>query len=171
MAVVCGLLLAASLGVIGYSVDKLRDSDQARVQEAVASQTSSAEREAVLAAARTFFVEANNFSVQRLPEYTGRVEPLLTPGFAKSFKKAANTILGQLIETELSARGRYVAGAVESIDPDSAAVLVAGNARSTSTVSRRVYFPRWRVSLVKDGDIWLVDDYTELGDAGLAFQP
>jgi len=171
VAVVCALVLAASLGVLGYAVDRLRETDEATTQSAVASSTEAAQRQAALEAARVFFVEANRFSVTDLPEYTERVEPLLTPDFAKPFNDATDKILGQLEETKLSARARYVAGAIETIDADSAAILVAGNARSTSTVLRRVSFPRWRVSLVNDGDRWLVDNYEELGDAGLAFEP
>jgi hypothetical protein len=173
VAVVCALLLVASLGVLTYAVDRLRDTDpqDAQAQQAVESAAEAADRQAALEAARSFFTAANNFSVEDLPEYNERVSPLLTSGFAKQFKDATRKILGQLKETKLTARGRYVAGAVETIDADSAAVLVAGNARSTSTLVRRVYYPRWRVSLVKEGESWLVNNYTELGDAGLAFQP
>jgi len=172
--VVCALLLATSLGVLGWAWDRQRDindAQDARVKQALVSSTDAAQRAEALEAAQTFFVEANRFSVEDLPEYTARVEPLLTPEFAKPFNDATNKILGQLKETKLSARARYVTGAIESIDIDSAAVLVAGDARSTSTVVQRVSFPRWRVSLVKDGERWLVDNYEELGDAGLAFQP
>ena len=174
VAVVCALLLVASLGVLVWALDRNRDTDEAQdaaVQEAVASSADAAQREAALEAARNFFVAANNFSVEALPAYNERVSPLLTPEFAKQFNDATDKILGQLKETKLKARGRYVVGAVQTIDADSAAVLVAGNARSTSVVMRRIYYPRWRVSLVKDGEAWLVEDYTELGDAGLAFQP
>jgi hypothetical protein len=173
VAVVCALLLVASLGVLTYAVDRLRDTDRqdAAVQAAVDNSAEAAEREAALEAARGFFMTANNYSVEDLPAYNERVLPLLTSGFAKQFKAATRKILGQLKETKLTARGRYVVGAVETIDADSAAVLVAGNARSTSTLVRRVYYPRWRVSLVKEGESWLVENYTERSDAGLAFQP
>ena len=174
VAAVCALLLVASLGVLVWSWDRHRETDDAQdaqVVQAAASSADSAQREAALEAARSFFVAANNYSVTDLPDYNKRVSPLLTPEFAKQFNDATDKILGQLKETKLTAHGRYVAGAVQTIDADSAAVLVAGNARSTSTVVRRVFYPRWRVSLVKEGESWLVDDYTELGDAGLAFQP
>lgn len=174
LAVVCALLLTASLGVLGWAWDQHQETTEgqdAEVRQAVATAADSAQRQEALVAGRTFFVEANKFSVADLVEYTERVEPLLTPDFATSFNDATDKILGQLKRTKLASRARYVVGAIESIDADSAAVLVAGNARSTSTVVERVSFPRWRVSLVKDGESWLVDNYEELGDAGLAFQP
>lgn len=174
VAVVCALLLTASLGVLVWSLDRRSEAGEgqdAQVQQAIESSADAARRQEVLQAARTFFIEANRFSVTDLPEYTGRVEPLLTQEFAEPFTQATDEILGQLKSTKLSSRARYVTGAIESIDADSTAVLVAGNARSSSTVVDRVSFPRWRVSLVKDGESWLVDDYEELGDAGLAFQP
>ena len=174
VAVSCALLLAASLGVLVWAWDRHRDANDAQnaqVMQAVASSADAAQREEALEAARTFFLEANRFSVENLPEYTERVEPLLTADFAHAFNDATDKILGQLKETKLSASARYVTGAIEVIDADSADVLVAGNARSSSTVVQRVSFPRWRVSLVKDGEDWLVDNYEELGDAGLAFEP
>jgi hypothetical protein len=138
--VVCALLLVASLGILTYAVDRLPDTDpqDARVQQAVDSSAQAAERQAALEAARAFFMAANNFSVEELREYNQQVAPLLTPAFAKQFQSATKKILGQLKETKLTARGRYVTGAVETIDADSAAVLVAGNARSTSTLVRRL---------------------------------
>jgi Mce-associated membrane protein len=166
--VVSLLLLVASAGVLVWSAVAASGSDGSdRAQQAQATATQSESRREVLAAAQSFFVESNNYDVRAIADYQDRVHPLLTPEFTTTFDTTVDEVLSELRPTKLVSQGVFRVAAIKSLDADSAEVLVAGNASAESTLVDRVFFPRWRVMLVRVDGQWLVDDYqTLVGDGG-----
>jgi hypothetical protein len=164
--VICLLLLVASTGVLVWSAVSADGADgTSRGNEAMALDAGAQQRKEVLELTEEFFVQANTYDSRALPDYKERVHPLLTPGFTETFDKTVDDVLAKLAETKLRSEAVFRVAAIKSMDQDSAEVLVAGNGSTRSTLVDRIFFPRWRVVVVRTDDGWRVDDYeTVLGD-------
>jgi len=168
VVVVCLLALIASAAVLAWSVLAADGADgDTTATDAVAVEAYAQDRREVLELTQEFFVQANTFDSRDLTDYKDRVNPMLTPEFADVFQQSVDELLAKLARTKLRSEADFRVAAIESMDQSSAEVLVAGNGSTRSTLVDRLYFPRWRVSLVKGDSGWLVDNYEMLiGDGG-----
>jgi Mce-associated membrane protein len=156
VAVLLTLLLVAGVAVGAWSLTR---GDSAAQQQADA-------RPDAIAAASQFAASVNTYDVQKLSDYDARVAALLTPAFAQQFKASTQGLLAAYAKTKLTSTGTVRQAAVESIDADSAQVLVAVDA-TTSPAGLLTNPPRlrWEVSLVKQDGRWLVDDFNDIDAA------
>jgi len=168
VVVVCLLLLVASAGVLVWSAVSADGADTgSQATDAVALDAYAQERQEVLELTQQFFVQANTFDSRNLDDYKQRVQPLLTPGFARTFNKSVDEVLAKLARTKLRSEAEFRVAAIESMDQSTAQILVAGNGSTRSTLVDRLFFPRWQVQAVKADDGWRIDNYDILvGDGG-----
>lgn len=123
------------------------------------------ERDAVLLRAREYVNQAWNYGADdldgdgKLTAYRERVTPLITTNFNTEFEKTV-PVLDQLVAEEGFARTTKVEHlGVESIDADSAVVIVSG--QITETQGKETHSPTpfiWRLDLAKVEGTWRVDD-------------
>jgi Mce-associated membrane protein len=158
VATVLIVLLAAGVAAGAWALTR---------PESTVQQHADARPDAVAAASR-FAANVNTYDVAQLTEYDARVTPLLTTTFGKQFKASTQGLLAAYAKTELKSTGKVRQAAVESIDSDSAKVLVAVDAE-TDPAGLLTNPPRlrWQVSLVKQHDRWLVDDFTSVDPPAL----
>jgi hypothetical protein len=166
---VLGCLVASivALGRAGWSVDDL-------VNEQGDPQS---QRDQVMAAARTFATQVATYGPDdldeqnKMPEYTARVEKLLTPKFATGFEQSVTLAEQTVAQQQLTRTAEVYAVGVTQLEDDSARVLVAGtntfaqpNPKKPDEVLpyREVTF-RFEVALVHTQGKWLVDNYGEVG--------
>jgi Mce-associated membrane protein len=136
-----------------------------------------AEREKVMSQTEQFVLRLNTYGPDQLddqghlPAYQKQVADVITPKFASDFEKSGLPIAEQTVAQAGYGRDAEVFGVgVESIDDDSATVIVAAGFTSSypdpkhaDDASRRIEADasvlRWAVQLVKTDGTWLVDDY------------
>jgi hypothetical protein len=163
LVAVAALVLVASVGVLVW----LARQDSADASTAVADDDSAELRGELVGIAEQYFVEANTYDFTDVADYKRRVHPLMTDLNRKNFDKTLAQIAPSFAKVKARATGTVRQSAVETLDDDSATVMVTGDARFESTSIRRTYYPRWEVMLqLVDGE-WLVDSHTELGDSGV----
>ena len=150
VAVGLGLVLVAGVGTGVWALARPESSAQ-RLADL---------RPDVIAAASRFATSINTYDVTKIDEYDARVAPLLTSSFATQFKASSEGLLAAYAKTKLQSTGKVRQAAVESIDDDSAKVLVAVDADTvpagTLTNPPRL---RWQVSVVRQHGVWLIDDF------------
>ncbi|GAA4377298.1 hypothetical protein [Nocardioides caricicola] len=137
-----------------------------------------ADREAVMSQTEQFVLRLNTYGPDQLDgqghltEYRDQVKEVITAKFASDFETSGLPIAEETVKTAGYGRTAEVYGVgVESIDADSATVLVAAgltgsypDPKQPDDPSKRVDADedvlRWAVDLVKTDGEWLVDDYT-----------
>jgi len=124
-----------------------------------ASTQESVTRHQVQRVASSFAVNVNTYSSSDFQDYAGRVRPLLTPDFEKSFSRFIQGIVGQMRSIKIQSKGEVLVTGVSSIDQDSATVLVVSDADVTTSVGERARHFRWRVDLVRQQGRWLVNGF------------
>ncbi|WP_436701507.1 hypothetical protein [Nocardioides sp. BYT-33-1] len=113
-----------------------------------------------VAAASRFAASVNTYDVADVAAYTDRVAALLTEPFAEQFRASTDGLLAAYAETGLASTGKVRQAAVDSIDADSAQILVAVDAETTPAgLLANPPRLRWEVSLVREKGRWLVDDF------------
>lgn len=123
-------------------------------------QADATQRVEVRTAAERFAREVTTFEVEDLDEYVERVEPLLTEDLAEQFTASTDQLLAQFAQTKVVTKGTVTAVAIDSVDSDSAEALVSLDVETTPADVQ--YLPprlRWQVSLLRQGDRWLVDRF------------
>ncbi|KAA1422244.1 hypothetical protein FE697_013855 [Mumia zhuanghuii] len=120
-------------------------------------------RQDVRAAAEKFAASVNSYDVTDLDPYVDRVTPLLTDTMAEQFEASTKDLLAQFADTEITSVGTVEQVAIESLDSDSAEVLAAITV-ATKPEDVQVGQPRlrWRISLVLEGDRWLVENFANV---------
>ncbi|WP_141796728.1 hypothetical protein [Nocardioides sp. SLBN-35] len=150
VALLLGLVLVAGVAVGVWAL----------LRPVPAQEEQAAARADAVAAASRFATSVNTYDVTDVTAYTDRVASLLTAPFAEQFRTSTDGLLAAYAETGLKSRGKVRQAAVDSIDSDSAQVLVAVDAETTPagllTNPPRL---RWEVSLVREKGRWLVDDF------------
>jgi Mce-associated membrane protein len=149
MAAVLGLLLVASLVVIGVVLAKRGDVE-----------SSLDARRDVVRVAERFTVQVNNYDSGSVEDYKASVSPLLSTKFKDEFDKAMTDIVKSVQQAKMDSEGTVLASGVASLDQDSARVLVVADADVKTVFDNRQRHFRWEVSLVKVDGTWLVDDFT-----------
>jgi hypothetical protein len=122
-----------------------------------------ADRQAVVTRASDFAVTFNTYSSDKKADYQHRVKPLMTPAYYKEFVKTTNLMYQVAQEVAKgkkisSGNVQVLSAAVDTIDDDSASVLIAFNAtanRDGSDTDIPFRF-RWQISLRKVRSDWLV---------------
>ena len=135
---------------------------------------SRSERQEVVRKANDFAVTFNTYTIEGKADYQRRMKSLMTPGYFKEFTKITDAMFAAIKDKKQSSSdAKVLATAVDSIDEDSAVVLVAVNAAVKSTgdkaaVERRF---RWTVTFGRYKDEWRVREFdavptldAELGD-------
>ena len=118
------------------------------------------DRQQVQDAVGLFAANLNSYSVRDIGDYRSRIAPLLTDGFRASFDLAVDNTIAMVKSTRMTSRGEVLSTAVTTLDARTATALVVADAEVTSDIGDRQRHFRWKVSLVKQGDIWLVDNFT-----------
>lgn len=135
--------ICALLGVSGWMVWQHHNVLQERQRSA-----------AFVAAARQGVINLTSLDYKRAKEDVQRVLDSATGQFRDDFQKRAEDFASVVKDSKVVTEGSVAATAVESIDNDSAVVLVLGNERVTNLAGAkdqpRIF--RFRVSVAHDGD-------------------
>jgi Mce-associated membrane protein len=131
-----------------------------------------AQRETLMNQTQQFILRLNTYgpdkldSTGQMPTYRADVKAVITPKFAASFDQSVNVAEQSVKQYGLARTCAVFGTGVEVMDSDSAQVLVAGSFSQTykdakgKTQGGGEPTPfRLRVSLVRIGAKWLVDDY------------
>ncbi len=122
----------------------------------------SAERAAAASRASDFATVYNTYDVAELEEYQERMRPLLTEDYYTEFARVTGAVFEALESKDQTSGDVEVLGtAVQTIDEDSAVVLVAVDA-AISTTADEAAVPRrfrWKVTLTREGEEWLVSQF------------
>lgn len=157
-AVLAGaLVLAIVTGAVLSLQYAQRDTSPAPSLSAAGSD---AERRKVQEAVAVFAANLNSYSVRDIGGYRARIAPLLTPGFGKSFDLAVDNTVSMVKATHMRSEGEVLATAITAIDERTATAMVVADAEVTSDLGERQRHFRWKVTLVKQGGKWLVDNFT-----------
>jgi hypothetical protein len=154
-----GLAAGLVLFVVVFAVLLALEVTQLRPQ-AAAAQADETNRADVTRVAEQFMVEVNNYAPQHIQAYERRLSTMLSPKFRGEFKNAMDDIVTQVKHAKLRSKGQVLASGVSSLDPDSADVLVVGDATVKTIYGTRARHFRWDVALVKIDGRWLVDNFT-----------
>jgi hypothetical protein len=144
-------VLGVLVGVAGFLVPAFAGGDDSR-----------GDRQEVVTRATDFAVAFNTYSVEEKADYQKRMRTLMTPAYFKEFTKITDAMFGAIEDKkQTSGDAKVLATAVDSIDEDSAVVLVAVNAAVKSAedkaaVERRF---RWTVTFGRYNDEWRVREF------------
>lgn len=120
------------------------------------------DRREIVRKANDFAVTFNTYSIDGKSDYQQRMKSLMTPEYFKEFIKITDAMFGAIEDKKQSSGdAKVLATAVDSIDEDSAVVLVAVNAAVKSTgdqaaVERRF---RWTVTFGRYKNEWRVREF------------
>lgn len=132
------------------------------------SQTVS-DRKLVVARTTDFAMAMNTYDVSKVDDYQKRVDGLLSESYKKQFLGQTDAFFKALNgKKQVSDDAKVLDVAVDSIDRDSALVLVAVDSSITNTDVRAViprHF-RWSVTLVKQKGSWKVSKFESVGTLG-----
>lgn len=174
LLVVLVVVLLASAGVLVWLLTERRG-------EADGVQS---ERDAVMSQTRQFVLRLNTYGPDQLDDqghltgYRDQVLEVITPKFAADFEKSGLPIAEQAVAQAGYGRSAQIFGVgVESIDADSATVIVAAgltgsypDPKHPDDQAERVDADqdvlRWEVDLVRTDGTWLVDDYAPVTGEG-----
>ena len=144
-------VLGVLVGVAGLLVPALAAGDESR-----------SERQEVVTRASDFAVTFNTYDVEGKADYQKRMKTLMTPSYYRQFTKITDAMFGAIDDKKQSSGdAKVLATAVDSIDEDSAVVLVAVNASvkpgaEKAAVERRF---RWTVTFGRYKDEWRVREF------------
>lgn len=152
-------------GVAGFLLPAVAGGDDSR-----------SARQEVVTRAEAFAVTFNTYTIGEKADYQRRIKPLMTPRYYKEFTKITDAMFGALEDKKQSSgNAKVLATAVDSLDEDSAVVLVAVNAAVKATddkaaVERRF---RWTVTFGRYKDEWRVREFDAVPtlEAGLGEVP
>lgn len=137
------------------------------------------ERDAAMSQADQFMLRVNTYGPSdldgqdKMPGYAQGVREVITPKFAVDFDKNVTLAEQSVAQAGYAREAQLLSTGVDTIDDDTASVLVAGIFKSSYPDSRRktgrIAYPeqpfRVTVSLVKVDGTWLVDDFTPIASA------
>ena len=129
---------------------------------AFAGDDSRDDRRDVTRRATDFAVAFNTYEVEEKADYQKRMKALMTPSYFKEFTRITDAMFGAIEDKkQTSGDAKVLATAVDSIDTDSAVVLVAVNAAvknsdAESAIERRF---RWTVTFGKYKGEWRVREF------------
>ncbi|AWB93418.1 hypothetical protein [Aeromicrobium chenweiae] len=147
--------LGVLLGVVGVVLPSFGDDE-------------SGDREQVTSRATDFAVAMNTFDFSNPEDYRKRIKTLLTPDYYDEFlenSKATEEVLKKNKVTLKSGDAKIIGVGVQSIDDDSADVIVAFDAaissdKAAATAPREF---RWNIAFSKTEGEWLVSRFESVG--------
>ncbi len=120
-------------------------------------------RQDVRAATERFAAAVNTYDVKNLDPYVAKVKPMLTDDLAEQFEASTQDLLSKFAEAGIVSKGTVDQVAIDSVDADSAVTLAA---ITITTEPANVQYGqpqlRWKVSLVRKGDTWLIDNFSNV---------
>lgn len=135
---------------------------------------SSDDRKQVLSRASDFAVAYNTYDVSDVSDYQKRLSALLSPKYKAQFVEVTNAIFTAIKDKkQTSGDAKLLATAVDSIDKDSAEVMVAVDASISNTDNKAAvqrHF-RWIVSFEKIKGEWLVSNFESVAPVTAATTP
>lgn len=146
-------VLGVLIGVAGILVPKAFSYD---------GNGSSGDGKQVISRVTDFATAYNTYDVNKLADYQKRLKGLLTPSYDKEFVQITDSIFKALTgKKQVSKDAKVIDVAIDSIDKDSAVVLVAVDSSVTNTdsataVARHL---RWKVNVVKQKGQWNIDKF------------
>lgn len=158
VAAVLALALVASLAWL--VLELTRGDDENPAQE---------RRETVMLKAREYMLAAWNFGAadlddkKKLTTYRDRVEPLITTSFKTDFEKTLELLEPAVAQQGYSRTATVERVAVESLEDDTATVIVGGETNETVAKKKQSSPYAWSVTLQHVDGTWLVDEFTEYG--------
>src|SRR5690606_14676451 len=113
---------------------------------------------------RGYAVVMSTFDYQDLQANRSRIEEMSTPEFAERYGAMVDTLSDLVTEGQGTAEAQALYAAVESIDDETATVLVFADQTATNTMTPEAGTSRFRMvfSLVRADDGWLVDNVETL---------
>lgn len=174
LAVALVVLLVAAVGCLAWVLAERRG----------AATDAQRERDAVVRQTEQFVLRLNTYGPEdldaqgRLADYRDRVLEVMTAKFGTDFEQSGLSLAEQTVAQSGYGRTAEVFGVgVDSIDDDSATVIVAGSLtgsypdpKAAEDDSKRTddqpAVLRWSVDLVRVDGEWLVDDYTPVSAEG-----
>lgn len=127
------------------------------------------DRQEVVRRANDFAVTFNTYTVENKADYQKRVKTLMTPSYFKEFTKITNAMFGAIEDKKQSSGdAKVLATAVDSIDKDSAVVLVAVNAAVKSSAQKGALQRRfrWTVTFGRYKNEWRVREFDAVAPLG-----
>lgn len=121
------------------------------------------DRQEVRSTVERFAAGMNTYDVTDLDPYVKRMTPLMTDDLAEQFEVSTQDLLARFAAAKIVTKGTADEVAIDSIDGDSAEAFAAV---SVATTPENVGYGqprlRWRVSLVREGETWLVDNFADV---------
>ncbi|MGH3446872.1 MAG: hypothetical protein ACRDQA_10215 [Nocardioidaceae bacterium] len=155
----CALLVAVVAGVV-LSTRYIGSAESTDGHQLSASMTQQMRTRAdVRLAVSSFAANLNTYSVKNIDGYRDRLAPMMTKGFAKSFKLALKNIVSNVKVTKMTSKGKVLKTAVSTVDANHATALVVADAHVTSALGKRMRHFRWKVTVVKTDGSWLIDNF------------
>ena len=116
-------------------------------------------RARAVATAEQFCLRVDGFDGDDPDGYAESVTALLTTKYKADFEKEFEQIKQTGLQKGQKGEGEILASGIQTIDDDSASVLVVHDNTITSAAGTGKQHSRWIVSLDKVGGRWLVDDF------------
>lgn len=116
-------------------------------------------RARAVATAEQFCLRVDGFDGDDPDGYRTSVSALLTTKYKADFEKEFAQIEQAGIQKGQKGEGEILASGIQTIDDDSASVLVVHDNTITSAAGTGKQHSRWIVNLDKVGGRWLVDDF------------
>lgn len=116
-------------------------------------------RARVVATAEQFCLRVDGFDGDDPEGYRESVSALLTTKYKSDFAKEFAQIEQTGLQEGQKGKGTVLASGIQTIDEDSATVLVVHDNTITSAAGTGKQHSRWIVTLDKVGGRWLVDDF------------
>ena len=116
-------------------------------------------RARAVATAEQFCLRVDGFDGDNPDAYRKSVSALLTTKYKADFEKEYAQIEQTGLQKGQKGKGAVLASGIQTIDDDSASVLVVHDNTITSAAGSGKQHSRWIVSLDKVGGRWLVDDF------------
>jgi len=135
-----------------------------------------AEREQVMTQSEQFMLRVNTYgpdlldSRGQMPKYRELVGQIITPKFKTSFDQGVAAAEQTVAKAGVGRTAKVFAVGVSTIDADSATTLVAGTFTNSypqgqSRINDQAEPFRVKITLVKTGGKWLVDDFSPVTGA------
>jgi len=135
-----------------------------------------AEREQVMTQSEQFMLRVNTYgpdlldSQGQMPKYRELVGQIITPKFKTSFDQGVAAAEQTVAKAGVGRTAKVFAVGVSTIDADSATALVAGTftnsyPKGQSRINDQPEPFRVKITLVKTGGKWLVDDFSPVTGA------
>jgi Mce-associated membrane protein len=124
-------------------------------------QTADDDRASAVNAAQQFALRMDTFDGQKLKDYQSKVNSMLTTRAKGEFEQSFPAFEKVYQQGKAVGTGSVRAAGVETIDPDSATVLVIHDRLVKSTFGNQQQYLRWSIQLDKVGGVWKVDKFED----------